>query len=343
MADVDPGRCRSLAPDLPAFSGLAGLVDGVQVDLVVLAHPAARHVEDACHAAAAGVASLIEKPPAPSAIEAEPLLALEPPAWMGFNRRFEPAAEAARASLVTHPPTGVELEMSILPHAWGALDGSERVLLDLGPHLVDLASWLTGREVVRVRVATCEVVLLLDDDCLPRPGWARALVAAAAQDRIVGGAVVPPRDASPWLRASERIAAEAEAGGGFFRTLNLACHRELLLRIPFDPAFPAAAGEDRDWCARASRAGVRLVREPSAVVEHRAELDARAFVRRQLRYGAAVHVLRRRGTHVPVSASVLWRGLAAGLGEDPAVGAAMAAALLLTGVGYIGEAVRRWG
>lgn len=189
--------------------------------------------------------------------------------------------------------------------------------------------------------ATSEVVLLVDDDCVPRPGWARALVAAAARDRIVGGAVVPPPGASTWLRASERIAAEAETGGAFFRTLNLACHRELLMRIPFDAAFPAAAGEDRDWCARASRAGARLVREPAAVVEHRAALDAGAFVGRQLRYGAAVHLLRQRGTHVPVSPAVLWRGLAAGLGEDPAVGAAMAAALVLTGFGYLGEAVRR--
>jgi GT2 family glycosyltransferase len=189
--------------------------------------------------------------------------------------------------------------------------------------------------------AACEVVLLLDDDCLPQPGWARALVAAVAQDRIVGGAVVPPRGASVWLRASERIAAEAEAGGDFFRTLNLACLRELILRIPFDAAFPAAAGEDRDWCARATRAGVRLVREPAAVVEHRAALDARSFVGRQLRYGAAVHLLRRRGTHVPVAPGVLWRGLAAGLGDDPAAGTAMAAALALTGVGYVGEALRR--
>jgi predicted dehydrogenase len=154
VADVDPGRRRSLAPGLPAFSGLAGLVDGVEVDLVVLAHPAAHHVEDACHAAAAGVASLIEKPPALSAAEAEPLLALEPPAWMGFNRRFELATAAARTTLVRDPPAAVELEMSILPQAWGALDGSEGVLLDLGPHLVDLASWLTGREAVRVRVAS---------------------------------------------------------------------------------------------------------------------------------------------------------------------------------------------
>ena len=67
-----------------------------------------------------------------------------PPAWVGFNRRFEPAITTMRAQFATAPPAVLELELSILPSAWGALDGSEAALLDLGPHVVDLALWLTG-------------------------------------------------------------------------------------------------------------------------------------------------------------------------------------------------------
>ena len=118
----------------------------------MLAHAVEAHVADACAASAAGVTSLVEKPPARSAVEAEPLVGLDPPAWMGFNRRFEPAITTMRAQFAMAPPSLLELELSILPSSWGALDGSESVLLDLGPHVVDLAFWLTGCSPASVRV-----------------------------------------------------------------------------------------------------------------------------------------------------------------------------------------------
>jgi predicted dehydrogenase len=165
LADAEPARCATLAPALPAFAGLAALLAGAEIDLAVLAHPASLHVEDARRAAAAGVSSLVEKPPARTAPEALPLLGLDPPAWMGFNRRFEPETAAARAELAARPAAVLELGMSILPRSWGAHGGSEGVLLDLGPHLVDLSTWLTGREVERVRVESAspgEAVFELD-------------------------------------------------------------------------------------------------------------------------------------------------------------------------------------
>jgi predicted dehydrogenase len=80
------------------------------------------------------------------------LIGLAPTVWMGFNRRFERDAETVRARVASDPPAALELEMSILPRSWDALGGSETVLLDLGPHLVDLALWLTGRDARRIRV-----------------------------------------------------------------------------------------------------------------------------------------------------------------------------------------------
>ncbi len=186
-----------------------------------------------------------------------------------------------------------------------------------------------------VAATSRERILLLDDDCVAQPGWAAALVAAtAAPLRVVAGTVVPPPTATAWLRASELIALRAEKGSGFVRTLNLACHRSLLLRVPFDADFPAAAGEDRDWCVRARRAGATFVREPAAVVEHHGHLGARAFGSQQLRYGRAIRLLRRRGTHVPVSGVALLRGIADGFREGLPVGLATAAAPALVATGY---------
>jgi GT2 family glycosyltransferase len=77
-------------------------------------------------------------------------------------------------------------------------------------------------------------------------------------------------------------------------TSNLAARAELLRAEPFDERFPEAAGEDREWCARISRAGYRLRREPRAVVVHHQRLDLRGFARQQLRYGRGAHEFRRR-------------------------------------------------
>lgn len=190
-----------------------------------------------------------------------------------------------------------------------------------------------------VEVASGRLVLLLDDDCVPHPGWAETLAAAGARAPrlVVAGAVVVPHGATAWLRASERIATRAEVASSFFRTLNLACSRDFLLEVPFDPSYVAAAGEDRDWCVRATRAGATFAREPAAIVEHRADLDARAFFRQQLRYGRAVHHLRSRGTHAPVSSRALGRAVAAGFRDGLPVGLAMATAQPLTIAGYVLE------
>lgn len=152
VADLDAARCESIAPGVPAYAAVGDLLAVAEVELLVLAHAASAHVADACAAAAAGVASLVEKPPARTAAEAKPLIGLEPAAWMGFNRRFEPAIATMRTQLAAAPPAALELELSVLPSAWAAFGGSEDVLLDLGPHVVDLALWLTGRGALGVRV-----------------------------------------------------------------------------------------------------------------------------------------------------------------------------------------------
>jgi GT2 family glycosyltransferase len=58
-----------------------------------------------------------------------------------------------------------------------------------------------------------------------------------------------------------------------------------LEQLPFDESFPLAAGEDRDWAARAATIGAAPAFVPDAVVTHRPDLTARAFLRQQYRYG----------------------------------------------------------
>ena len=234
-------------------------------------------------------------------------------------------------------------------------DGMEIVVVDDGSaHASEVAANAdaAGARLVRLdgrgpaaarnagaRAATGDVVLFVDDDCVPAAGWASTLAAAVLRTSgvVVGGTVEVSADAGVGLRASETLARTAECGSGLLRTNNLGCRRRLLLDVPFDETFTVAAGEDRDWCVRAVRVGATLAREPAAIVEHRADLGACAFFRQQLRYGRAVYLLRCRGTHVPVPRGALSRGFVAGFREGLPVGLAVVAAQVATAGGYVLE------
>lgn len=249
--------------------------------------------------------------------------------------RDRPAA-LRRCLAAVRGQTGVELEVVVVDDGSRSPERVVAVAREFDARLVRLEG--EGPAAARnagVAEADAEVVLLLDDDCIARAGWAGALVAAALSAPLVvaAGEVLVPSGANVWLRASERIAVEAEVASRFVRTINLACRREILLDLPFDERFRSAAGEDRDWCVRAERAGVSFVRVPGIGVEHAAASDATAFLRQHARYGRALRLLRRKGTHVPMSGRALRRSLGAGFGESPAVGLAMVAAQAATAVG----------
>lgn len=150
VADADLTRCALVAPGVPAYESVGELAESARVEALVVATPVAWHLAHATAAAEAGMPVLVEKPPAPDAVSAQALARLEPRPWLGFNRRFEPELERLRAVI---PRTGT-LQLGLRFHmrrsGWGALSGHDAVLLDLGPHLVDLCSWLTGAEVAGV-------------------------------------------------------------------------------------------------------------------------------------------------------------------------------------------------
>jgi predicted dehydrogenase len=154
VADPDPLRRTHLA----ARSGLpvtihadaAELLGRATVDAVILASPAAVHLGDAELAADARIPTLVEKPPAPDLATATELAALSPAPWIGFNRRFDPGARAARTAVPAAGPLELGLGLSFRRPSWRAHTVHDDALLDVGPHLVDWVRWLTGTEVTEV-------------------------------------------------------------------------------------------------------------------------------------------------------------------------------------------------
>ena len=149
VVDVEPERCRAVAPGVAAFADVGELVASGEVDAVVVATPVGAHVEVAVEAADAGLATLVEKPPARSASEAVQLLELQPAPFVAFNRRFEPGLLSIREQI---PPGPVELRLRFHRRgSWGSHGGEDPLLLDVGPHALDLVRWLARAEPTRIR------------------------------------------------------------------------------------------------------------------------------------------------------------------------------------------------
>jgi len=128
-------------------------------------------------------------------------------------------------------------------------------------------------------------VVLLNSDTLPAPGWLEELNAVARTADTVGAVVPLSNNATlcavpgfceearpeevPWeellLFAAEPRVTEMPTGVGFCLYLS---GRALDLLGPLDVAYGRGYHEENDWCARARRAGLRVLRANRAYVAH---------------------------------------------------------------------------
>ena len=82
----------------------------------------------------------------------------------------------------------------------------------------------------------------------------------------------------------------------FLTSNNFAMRRDRFHAVGgFDERFPLAGGEDREFCDRWLRKGMRLVHTHDAVIQHAHPLSLTSFVRQHANYGrGAYHYHQRR-------------------------------------------------
>lgn len=147
-----------------AHADFAAMLRNPEVDAVYIATPNSLHFEHASQALAAGKHVLCEKPLAMTAQEGQQLVAAAAAAnrllAVCFQFRFEPVLARVR-ELVLGGAIG-ELRALTLHGAspvgqarsWRQNAAEGGVLSDLGVHLLDLARWITGKELTDISART---------------------------------------------------------------------------------------------------------------------------------------------------------------------------------------------
>lgn len=156
------------------------------------------------------------------------------------------------------------------------------------------------------RATQAPLLLFLDDDCAPAPGWLAAHLAAHAggEQIAVQGHVAwaPDVRVTPFM---ELVVRGAQFNFGAiadpecvpftsFYTANCSLRRSDLAGAGwFDASLPPYM-EDTEFAYRLSRTGARLVYRPGALVHHEHAVELASYLTRQRRAGrAAVQVVQR--------------------------------------------------
>ncbi len=248
VAVTDPDRERrgllAARTGAQAHARLDELLASTPLDGLVVCTPPEDHEAAVVTAARAGLTALVEKPPAPDAEGSLRMAALAPAPWIAFNRRFDQGLR-----LAGRVPPGEDLQLTMLLHyrrsSWRPVLRGDDALLDLGPHLVDLALFLTGSLPLAVRAHATR----------DRAGL--VLATTRAEVRIECATDRPHRELVEIRRAGARRVVRAERGGrlrGAVARLTPGAHplvRSLTLQLEAygralrgdDPGVLATAGE----------------------------------------------------------------------------------------------------
>lgn len=147
-----------------------------------------------------------------------------------------------------------------------------------------------------IQSAKSEFVATLDADCLPEPGWAKAMIEALETSDFAVGETLSLMGDNPttweitahelFRRHSWKAAHGALGPLPWGPTCNLGFRRKWFSRLGgLDPR--ASGAFDVDFCWRAVLSGANLVWAPHARVLHQRRKTAEGISRQFLRYGAS--------------------------------------------------------
>jgi glycosyltransferase involved in cell wall biosynthesis len=191
-----------------------------------------------------------------------------------------------------------DVEIEVIVADDGSVDGTADAARTAGARVVAVAPRLRGSpgaaRNLGARASTGDPIVFLDADCVPAPGWLRALLAAhAAGEAAVGGAVDLPAGLSMTARCDHYCGSyhvHPRVAAGYVPNhppCNLSVRRHAFQATAgFAERLPVGDGhEELAWQAQLRRAGGRIRFEPRAVVYHHDRRGVRNLLRRNFRWG----------------------------------------------------------
>jgi len=124
-----------------------------------------------------------------------------------------------------------------------------------------------------LKATRADILIFLDSDCLPQPGWLTGhLSALTIGHQVVGGGILPEGNGywhlSYNLTLFHEFLSNTQPGPrNYLPTLNLSVKREVINAVgTLDDSL--GRGQDIDWTARMREAGYQLHFQPDAVIRH---------------------------------------------------------------------------
>ena len=223
-----------------------------------------------------------------------------------FQRRESVVASLRALTAQILPAVEFEVIVSID----GSSDGTQEALDSLSTPFNLRVIWHPNRGRayacnVGIRLARCEILVILDDDMEPSPGLLAAHLSAhvnATRLGVVGAVPIRLNSTSAPVtryigeKFNRHLANLARQGDIVelreFYSGNFSIRREVLLEIGmFDEAFRVYGNEDLELSLRLRRAGVRLIYDAEAVAQQHYDKDFEALARDNIEKGRTAVML----------------------------------------------------
>lgn len=167
VAAVDPNGDRHDAlAGLEPLTSVADL-DGLAIDIAVLASPTPGHTEGAVALADLGISTLVEKPLASTTHGCDEIMAAfaERPAkgWVGHIERFNPAVQALTERLATGESGKVVQILTTRVGPYPHRSEDVGVTMDLATHDFDLVRFIAGSDYADITAHAASAVSSVDD------------------------------------------------------------------------------------------------------------------------------------------------------------------------------------